>query len=98
MIDWVSVARNGLLVDSDWENPTVTFLRSTLGAPYFFDVHMGPVAPASATRCWPAPDLLLDELPLEESLLELLAQPPATRTVATAALVTTASRVDRRRG
>jgi hypothetical protein len=88
-----------LLVDSDWENPTVTFFRSTFGAPYFFDVHIGPVAPASATRCCPAPDLLLPPEPLlEESLLELLAQPPAARTLATAAQVTTARRVDRRRG
>jgi hypothetical protein len=34
VIDWVSVARNGLLVDSDCEKPTVTFLRSIYSAPY----------------------------------------------------------------
>jgi hypothetical protein len=33
VIDLVSVARNGLLVDSDWENPTVMPFRLPFVAP-----------------------------------------------------------------
>src|SRR5882757_246880 len=55
VIDWVSVARNGLLVDSDWENPTTALARSSRGAPYWAKPHGAPLEPPSATCCWPAP-------------------------------------------
>src|SRR3978361_13428 len=42
VIDDVSVARNGLLVDSDCEKPTVVFFRSSFGAPYLVLVQALP--------------------------------------------------------
>src|SRR4051812_22074475 len=60
VIDLVSVSRNGLLVDSDCENPTVADFRSSFGAPYFWYVHFAVEAPAAAVVCCappvPAPD------------------------------------------
>src|SRR5690242_13068823 len=75
----VSVARNGLLVDSDWEKPTTVLpsVMFSLATPpaYLSDVHAGPEAlSVGVATCWAAAVLsaaLLDG-ELAESLPELV--------------------------
>jgi hypothetical protein len=71
----VSVARNGLLVDSDWEKPTTVLpsVMFSLGTPpaYLSDVQAGPVAlSVGVATCWAA--AVLSEALLEGDLAESL--------------------------
>src|SRR4051794_12757353 len=55
LMDCVSVIRNGFASFSDWANPTVTFLRSSLGTPPLYLSYVQPPAPAVFwTCCWAA--------------------------------------------
>src|SRR5689334_15124402 len=67
LIDWVSAMRNGLASFSDWEKPTMAFFRSSLGAPYWSTVHVGPLGELLCTT-W-APPLPEAAGVLESSLL-----------------------------
>src|SRR5689334_1350638 len=67
LIDWVSAIRNGLASFSDCEKPTTAFFRSSLGAPYWSTVQLGPVGEVLCTT-W-APPLPDAAGVLESSLL-----------------------------
>src|SRR4051812_4673942 len=82
VIDFVSVSRNGLLVDSDCEKPMTALVRSILGAPYLEYVQAAPAVPAAlVSTCW-APPVPLPPPPPPPLGLELLVQAEASRAVA----------------
>ncbi len=94
LMDCVSAIRNGLASFSDWEKPTVAFLRSSFLPPYASTVQVLPSGAGEATCCAASAEDE-EELPFDASSSDF-AQEVAVKATA-AARETTTGRARRRR-